>query len=152
MKAGGEGDRMGKRRRAREAALSILYQLEFRSENLPEVFRAYWADHPCPPEVQAFAEELIAGTVAHREEIDSLIASHAEHWHFSRIALVDRNILRVATYELLFRKDIPEKVILNEAIEIAKQYGSEDSSRFVNGILDRIRPITRPPLLEAAER
>jgi len=65
---------------------------------------------------------------------------------------VDRNILRVATYELLFRKDIPEKVILNEAIEIAKQYGSEDSSRFVNGILDRIRPITRPPLLEAAER
>ena len=152
MRAAGEGDRMGKRRHAREAALSILYQLEFRSENLPEVFRAYWADHPCPPEVQAFAEELVAGTAAHREEIDTLIASHAEHWQFSRIALVDRNILRVATYELLFRKEIPEKVILNEAIEIAKQYGSEDSSRFVNGILDRIRAITRPPLLEAAER
>ncbi|MGH7425689.1 MAG: transcription antitermination protein NusB, partial [Candidatus Methylomirabilales bacterium] len=97
---------MGKRRHAREAALSILYQLEFRSENLPEVFRAYWADHPCPPEVQVFAEELVAGTVAHPEEIDSLIASHAEHWHFSRIALVDRNILRVATCELLFRKEI----------------------------------------------
>jgi N utilization substance protein B len=143
---------MGKRRRAREAALSILYQREFRSENLQDLFRAYWADHPCPPEVRAFTEELVTGTTAHREEIDTLIASHAEHWQFSRIALVDRNILRVATYELLVCKDIPEKVILNEAIEIAKQYGGEDSSRFVNGILDRIRAVTRPPLLEAAER
>lgn len=152
MKAVAAGGRMGKRRSAREAALSILYQLEFRSGHYPEVCRDYWADHPCPPEVQTFAEELVAGTVAHREEIDSLIASHTEHWHFSRIALVDRNILRLATYELLCHKDIPEKVILNEAIEIAKQYGGEDSSRFVNGILDRIRAITRPPLLEAAER
>jgi N utilization substance protein B len=143
---------MGKRRRAREAALSILYQLEFRPGKLPEVFRAYWADHPSPLEVQVFAEELVEGTVAHREDIDALIANHAEHWHFSRIALVDRNILRVATYEFLFRKEIPDKVILNEAIEIAKQYGSEDSSRFVNGILDPIRAITRPPLLEPAER
>ncbi|MFQ5846771.1 MAG: transcription antitermination factor NusB [Candidatus Methylomirabilales bacterium] len=143
---------MGKRRRAREAALSILYQLEFRPENLAEVFCAFWADHPLPPEVRTFAEQLVAGTVAHREEIDTLIARHAEHWHFSRIALVDRNILRVATYEFIFRKEIPEKVILNEAIEIAKQYGSEDSGRFVNGILDKIRTITRPPLFEPAER
>jgi N utilization substance protein B len=143
---------MGKRRRARECALSILYQLEFRPGKLPEVFRAYWEQHPSPPEVRVFAEELVTGTIAHREEIDGLITRHAEHWTFSRIALVDRNILRVATYEFLFRKEIPEKVILNEAIEIAKQYGSEDSSRFVNGILDRIRVITRPPLLEPAER
>jgi N utilization substance protein B len=143
---------MGKRRRAREAALSILYQLEFHSGNLEEVFRGFCADHPLPPEVQTFAEELVTGTVAHREEIDTLIAHHTEHWHFSRIALVDRNILRVATYEFLYHKEIPEKVILNEAIEIAKQYGSEDSGRFVNGILDKIRTITRPPLLEPAER
>lgn len=130
----------------------MLYQLEFRPGDLAETFRAFWADHSFPPEVCAFAEELVAGTLAHREEIDALIARHAEHWHFSRIALVDRNILRVATYEFLFRKEIPEKVILNEAIEIAKQYGGEDSGRFVNGILDRIRTITRPPLLEPAER
>ncbi len=143
---------MGKRRRAREAALSMLYQLEFRPGDLVETFRAFWADHSFPPEVCAFAEELVTGTLAHREEIDALIARYAEHWHFSRIALVDRNILRVATYEFLFRKEIPEKVILNEAIEIAKQYGGEDSGRFVNGILDRIRTITRPPLLEPAER
>ncbi len=143
---------MGKRRRAREAALSILYQLEFRPGKTEEVFRTFWADSPFPPEVQAFAQELVAGTVAHREEIDTLISRYAEHWHFSRIALVDRNILRVATYEFLFHQEIPEKVILNEAIEIAKQYGSEDSGRFVNGILDKIRTITRPPLLEPAER
>jgi N utilization substance protein B len=142
---------MGKRRHAREAALSILYQLEFRAGKLPEVFRDYWAEHPGPPEVQAFAEDLVTGTVAHREEIDALIARTAEHWAFSRIALVDRNILRIATYELLCQKEIPERVILNEAIEIAKTYGSGDSSRFVNGILDRIRVVTRPPLLEAAE-
>lgn len=143
---------MSKRRRAREAALSILYQLEFHPGKLEEVFRAFWADHPLPPEVRAFTEELVAGTVAHREEIDALITRYAEHWRFSRIALVDRNILRVATYEFLFQKDIPEKVIINEAIEIAKQYGSEDSGRFVNGILDKLRTITRPPLLEPAER
>jgi transcription antitermination protein NusB len=143
---------MGKRRRAREAALSILYQLEFHPGKLEAVFHAFWADHPLPPEVRVFAEDLVAGTVAHREEIDALIARYAEHWRFSRIALVDRNILRVATYEFLFHKDIPEKVIINEAIEIAKQYGSEDSGRFVNGILDKVRTITRPPLLEPAER
>lgn len=143
---------MGKRRRAREAALSILYQLEFHAGKLEEVFRAFWADHPLPPEVQAFAEDLVAGTVTHREEIDALITRHTEHWRFTRIALVDRNILRLATYEFLFHREIPEKVIINEAIEIAKQYGSEDSGRFVNGILDKVRTITRPPLFEPAER
>ncbi len=143
---------MGRRRRAREMAVSILYQLEFRPGKLPEVLPAFWADHPSPPEVQTFAQELVEGTCAHREEIDRLITRHAEHWQFSRIALVDRNILRLATYELLFRKEIPEKVILNEAIEIAKQYGSKDSGRFVNGIINKIRTITRPLLLESAER
>ncbi len=143
---------MGRRRRAREAALSILYQLEFHAGKLEEVFRAFWRDHPLPPETQAFAEDLVAGTMAHLEEIDSLIARHAEHWTFSRIALVERNILRVATYEFFYRKEVPEKVILNEAIEIAKQYGSEDSGRFVNGILDKVRTIARPPLFEPIER
>lgn len=143
---------MGKRRRAREAALSILYQLEFHPGKLEELLQSFWADDPPTSEVQTFTEELIRGTLEHAEKIDALITQYAEHWSFPRIALVDRNILRVATYELLFRKDIPEKVILNEAIEIAKLYGSEDSGRFVNGILDRIRAVTRPNLLEAAGR
>lgn len=143
---------MGKRRRAREAALSILYQLEFHPGKLEEVFGAFWADHPVSPEVRTFAEDLVAGTLTHREEIDGLITRHVEHWRISRIALVERNILRLATYEFLHHKEIPEKVILNEAIEIAKQYGSEDSGRFVNGILDKVRTSARPPLLEPAER
>lgn len=143
---------MGKRRRAREVALSILYQLEFRPQKPEEVMDTFWADHRSPQEVGTYARELVGGILAHREEIDNLIARYTEHWHFSRIALVERNILRMATYEFIFRKEIPEKVILNEAIEIAKQYGSEDSGRFVNGILDKIRVVTRPPLLEPAER
>ncbi|MFQ5882707.1 MAG: transcription antitermination factor NusB [Candidatus Methylomirabilales bacterium] len=143
---------MGKRRRAREIAVSLLYQLEFHPGKLEEILRTFWVDHPSSQEVQGFAEELAQGTRGHLEKIDALIAQHVEHWSLSRIALVDRNILRLATYELLFRKEIPEKVILNEAIEIAKQYGSQDSGRFVNGILDKIRAITRPPLLEPAER
>ena len=143
---------MGKRRRARELALSILYQIEFRPEKPAEVVDTFLADHRSPPDVGSYARDLVEGTLAHREEIDNLIAQHTEHWHFSRIALVERNILRLATYEFIFRTEVPEKVILNEAIEIAKQYGSEDSGRFVNGILDKIRGITRPPLLEPAER
>jgi N utilization substance protein B len=144
---------MGKRRQARELALSILYQLEFRPEKPEEVLDVFWADHRGPPlEVGTYARELVEGTLTHREEIDTLITQYTEHWQFSRIALVERNILRLATYEFIFRKEVPEKVILNEAIEIAKQYGSEDSGRFVNGILDKIRAITRPPLLEPAER
>ena len=144
---------MGKRRRARELALTILYQREFRPEKHEEVLDVFWADHRGPPlEVGTYARELVEGTLTHREEIDTLITQYTEHWHFSRIALVERNILRLATYEFIFRKEVPEKMILNEAIEIAKQYGSEDSGRFVNGILDKIRAITRPPLLEPAER
>lgn len=143
---------MGKRRRAREAALSILYQMEFHPGKLEELLQSFWADDPPIAEVQAFTEELVRGTLEHMEKIDALITQYTEHWSFPRIALVDRNILRLATYELLFLKEIPEKVILNEAIEIAKLYGSEDSGRFVNGILDRIRAVTRPDLLEPAGR
>lgn len=112
----------------------------------------FWAHQRSPQEVGTYARKLVEATLAHREEIDTLIARYTEHWHFSRIALVERNILRLATCELMFHKEIPDKVILNEAIEIAKHYGSEDSGRFVNGVLDKIRAVTRPPLLEPAER
>lgn len=143
---------MGKRRQAREAALSILYQLEFHPGKLEELLQSFWVEDPPPAEVRAFTEELVRGVLEHGEKIDVLITQHTEHWSLLRIALVDRNILRLATYELLFRKEIPEKVILNEAIEIAKLYGSQDSGRFVNGILDKIRTVVRPDLLEAAGR
>ena len=130
---------MGKRRKAREIALTILYELEFRSGDAAQVLEECWKDQSSLPEVKEFTDDLVRGTVAHGPEIDVLIAANATHWSLARIALVERNILRLATYELLYRHDIPEKVAINEAIELAKLYGGEESGAFVNGILDQIR-------------
>jgi N utilization substance protein B len=130
---------MGKRRKAREIALMVLYELEFRSRDAARVLEEFWKDRPNLPEVKEFADSLVRGTVEHGPEIDALIAANATHWSLARIALVERNILRLATYELLYRHDVPEKVAINEAIELAKLYGSEESGAFVNGILDQIR-------------
>ena len=130
---------MGKRRKARETALMVLYELEFRSGDAARVLEEFWKEHPSLPEVKEFADSLVCGTVEHGPEIDALIAANATHWSLARIALVERNILRLATYELLNRQDVPEKVAINEAIELAKLYGSEESGAFVNGILDQIR-------------
>lgn len=130
---------MGKRHRARELALMLLYELEFRPGDPSPLLASFWAERPAPPEVQEFAESLVRGTAAQLATIDAAIAQNAAHWSLTRIAPVERNILRLATYELLFRDDIPERVAINEAIELAKTYGSEESGAFVNGILDQIR-------------
>lgn len=130
---------MGKRRRAREMALLFLYQQEFQRGDLEESLKAFWRERATSGEIKSFAEELVLGVKENQEIIDTQISRAAEHWSLSRIALVDRNIIRIATYELLFRDDTPQKVALNEAIELAKIYGTSDSSRFVNGVLDQIR-------------
>jgi N utilization substance protein B len=126
-------------------ALMILYELEFRPGDAARVLKEFWQDHPTLPEVQAFADSLARGALEHAEEIDRLIARNAAHWSLSRIAPVERNILRLAAHELLHRHDIPEKVAINEAIELAKLYGSQESGAFVNGILDQIRLHLRSP-------
>ena len=136
---------MGKRRKARVLALMMLYELEFRPGEGDRVLKEFWQTHPTFPDVQAFAESLVRGAVEHAAEIDRLIAANAAHWSLARIAPVERNILRLAAYELLHRDDIPEKVAINEAIELAKLYGSQESGAFVNGILDQIRLHLRPP-------
>lgn len=135
---------MGKRRRAREFALMILYELEFRPDAAAAVLRDFWQQHVVPPEVRDFAESLVRGAVGESAAIDRAIQGHASHWSLSRMAPVERNILRLAAYELLYRDDIPERVAINEAIELAKLYGSEESGAFVNGILDQIRLDLRP--------
>jgi N utilization substance protein B len=137
---------MGKRRRARELALFLLYQLEFHPDDAAEATKVFWEDHPTSPEIKVFAENLVRGTLEHREVIDRLIASYAQHWRLPRMAVIDRNILRMAVYELLWNQETPEKVIINEAIELAKTYGAEDSGRFVNGILDQIKALRGKPL------
>jgi N utilization substance protein B len=130
---------MGKRRKAREFALMMLYELEYRPGEAEQLLEGFWREHPAPPEVQSFAASLVRGTLEHAAEIDRQVAGHATHWSLARIAPVERNVLRLAAYELLYRHDIPEKVAINEAIELAKLYGSEESGAFVNGILDQIR-------------
>ena len=130
---------MGKRRKAREFALMMLYELEFRPSEADRLLKGFWQEHPAAPEVQSFAESLVRGTLEHATELDRQVAGHATHWSLARIAPVERNILRLAAYELLYRHDIPEKVAINEAIDLAKLYGSEESGAFVNGILDQIR-------------
>jgi N utilization substance protein B len=136
---------MGKRRKARELALMMLYELDFRPGDVSLVLKEFWSDRVAPPEVREFADALVCGTAERALELDKLIQANAAHWSLARIAPVERNILRLAAYELLYRHDIPERVAINEAIELAKLYGSEESGAFVNGILDQIRLHLRPP-------
>ena len=130
---------MGFRRKARECAVQMLFQQEFTDDEVEVVTRRYF-EHvsKVPAAARAHAERLFAGTIANREAIDSLIADKAENWRITRMARVDRNILRMAVYEFLHEQDTPARVIINEACDIAKKYGSDESVAFVNGILDAI--------------
>jgi N utilization substance protein B len=130
---------MGNRRKARVLALQIIYQHDIGSRTLDDILRSFWESQGLPPaEVRTFAEDLAAGVRDHLEEIDALTGEYSSHWDLERMAAVDRNILRLAVYELIYRDDIPPKVTINEFVEIAKKFSTEDSGAFVNGVLDRI--------------
>ena len=128
---------MGTRRQARESALQMLYQFEL-SGGDPEVLLGSEVMDGLSPEVRDFATDLVKGVRDNLAEIDGLIQSHSTNWKLARMAAVDKNILRVAVFELKNRSDIPVKVTINEAVEIAKKFGSTESGAFVNGILDNI--------------
>ncbi len=130
---------MGKRRTAREFALQILYRLDIGQESLAEkILEEFWETNLTSDDVKEYTDSLVKGTKKNQSEIDRIIADSAENWTLDRMASVDRNILRFSTYELLKRNEIPSSVIINEAIEIAKKYGTEESGSFINGILDRV--------------
>jgi N utilization substance protein B len=130
---------MGKRRKAREVALQFLYQLDQHGAEDPAPHGdEFWARHPVDADTQAFADALVRGSKQQQGKIDQLLAQYTEHWDLDRMAVVDRNILRMAVYELLWAPDVPPKAVINEAIEIAKKFGTTESSRFINGVLDRI--------------
>lgn len=131
---------MGNRRKAREIALQILYEMEMKASEPRVVLEWYWKGQgpDVPDETRRFTTDLVEGTFRNRKEIDELIERHSLHWKLIRMAVVDRNILRLAVYELLYLHDVPTSVVLNEAIEIAKKFGTEDSGSFINGILDKI--------------
>jgi len=128
-----------KRRRAREYALQLLFQIDFKDRDVNSAdFKDFWLDRGESEEVKKFTEDLVRGTIKKLDEIDSRIEKTAENWILKRMAAVDRNILRFATYEILYRKDIPSAVTINEAIEIAKKFSSSEAAPFINGILDRL--------------
>ena len=128
-----------RRTKARERALQALYQIDVASEDLDEALARFWRSfEPVEREVQEAAEALVRGVAAHRREIDDAIEGASKHWRLDRMPKVDRNVLRVAVFELLHSADVPVKVAINEAIELGKKYGSESSGAFVNGVLDRI--------------
>ncbi len=129
-----------KRRRSREYALQILFQIELTgSEPSDELLSEFWEGINEDSNVKEFTRNIVKNTIDNLEEIDHTIKKAARHWSIDRMAAIDRNILRAATYELLYRADdIPSSVAINEAIEIAKKYSTEDSAPFINGILDNI--------------
>ncbi|HSB19256.1 MAG TPA: transcription antitermination factor NusB [Anaeromyxobacteraceae bacterium] len=128
-----------KRTKARERAVQALYQLDVAASDLDEALARFWRNfEPVEKEVREMAEDLVRGVAAHRLEIDELIEGASAHWRLDRMAKVDRNVLRLAVHELLHRPDVPVKVVINEAIELGKKYGSESSGAFVNGVLDGI--------------
>jgi transcription antitermination protein NusB len=155
---------MGQRREARERAVQFLFQHDLNPpENLEEVLEHFWITQQAtviagekgaanwgqktelpPPTAQElatrlFADKLIRGVLEHRDDLDARIKLHAENWDLHRMAVVDRNILRLAIYEMLHRDDIPPVVSINEAVDIAKKFSTQDSGKFVNGILDKVK-------------
>jgi N utilization substance protein B len=137
----------GARRRGRELALQALYQLDVTGGESRTAAVDLWRHFdepesaPAPDEARAFASELVHGVLEARERVDELIAAAAEHWRLERLSQIDRNILRIGAYELLCRPDVPPSVAIDEAIEIAKRFGSDDSGTFVNGVLDQVAEV-----------
>lgn len=140
------------RRENRIAAMQFLYIWEINSpKDIPEAALLFFGTRDKPREFYAFGEELALGAIEHSAAIDELIRLHARNWTFSRIAKVDLSILRLALYELLFRKDIPPVVTINEAIEISKNFSGPDAKRFINGILDKVKETLPRPARSAAQ-
>jgi N utilization substance protein B len=130
---------MPSRHRAREYALQMLYQAEVGEAPMAEVLSQFWRHETVPDDVRAFAERLALGTITSLDDIDRLLREGIEHWRLERLGAVDRGVLRLAVYEFLHEPDTPRVVIIDEAIELAKRFGGEESGQFVNGILDALR-------------
>ena len=130
---------MGQRRRSRECALQMLFQIDMAGGMPVEVYPHFWKEHEAEAEVREFAQGLVEGVMKEREALDRVIAGSVEHWRIERMAVVDRNVLRLSVYELAWLPETPPVVVIDEAIELGKKYGSEQSGSFINGILDAVR-------------
>ena len=130
---------MGRRRKAREETLRILYRLEFDNRQPEETLSQYWENKKTNQATREYSTWLVNGIISHHKKIDTIIQNASEHWRLSRMAIIDRNILRMAVFELLYEENIEPAVVINEAIEIAKAYSGDEAATFVNGVLDAIR-------------
>ena len=138
---------MRKRRKSREFALQVLYQLDITKRDDNKTLAQFQDHFSGNEERDDFMERLVLGVLEHCQEIDRLIKKYSKNWRLDRMNIIDRAILRMATFELLYCEEIPPKVTLNEAIELGKRFGSEDSGSFINGILDRIQnEVIRKPI------
>jgi len=129
---------VGTRRKGRECALQLLYQADFSPIDAAAANDLYWHIHIKEETVRTYAEFLYFGTLEHKAEIDKIIQKFSEHWRLERMAVVDRNILRLAVFEFLHETETPTTVVINEALEIARKFSTEESTQFINGILDAI--------------
>lgn len=131
---------MRKRTLAREFAIQILYQIDITHDRHTESLENFWqAQKDVDEEVKNFTSQLVKGVADNSKAIDTKIARHATNWKLKRMAVVDRNILRLVGFELMFRNDIPPKVSINEGVELAKKYSGLEAAKFVNGVLDKIK-------------
>lgn len=129
--------RMATRHHARERALQLLFQWDVQEQG-GEWERDFWEQYPLEDDARAFADALVSGVRQHRPELDALIGQYATNWKVSRMPIVDRNILRAGLYELLWMADVPAKVTINEALELARAFADEETRGFVNGVLDKV--------------
>ncbi|MGD2245764.1 MAG: transcription antitermination factor NusB [Candidatus Aminicenantes bacterium] len=129
---------MGRRRKAREATIQILFQLEFNEGTLEEILNQYWKSKKAEKEVREYSSWLVKNILKHKDDLDRIIQSKSEHWRLSRMAVIDRNILRMAVFELIHKENLAPAIVINEAIEVAKKYSSVQSANFINGILDAV--------------
>lgn len=130
---------LGQRRRARECALQMLFQIDLTGSEPSEVFREFWAGQEAGDELREFAERLVEGVNRARRRLDATIVGSLQNWRIERMAVVDRNVLRMAVYEMLYEPDTPAVVVIDEAIEVARRFGTEESGAFINGVLDDVR-------------
>jgi len=132
---------MRKRTQARTFALQVLYQIDITHDNHLECLDNFWQhlEEPAEDEIKVFTAELVKGVIDNLENIDKKISEFATNWHIERMAVIDRNVLRLSCFELLYRDDIPPKVSINEAVELAKKYSGIEAGKFVNGVLDKIK-------------
>ena len=135
---------MGNRRLSRELVIQFLYLTEMNEGDISDQLKQFWINNPCQEDIRSFTEDILNNIFEHKKEIDARLEKYSDNWTLSRMTVIDRNLLRMAASELMCSKAVPPKVAIDEAVEIAKKYGTVDSPNFINGVLDRILKELRP--------